>query len=230
MSGDAVNLEGRRALVTGANRGIGLEVVRLLAGLGMHVFLGARDPRAGEEAAAGVAGVVASVRLDVTDAAGVVAAATAIGTEGVDVVINNAAVNPRGTLGPEEIDLAWRTNVLGPARVTRAFLPPMRGRGWGRIVNVSTELAASSHERRDGGVYAVTKVALNALTRVSADELAGTGILVNAVSPGWCRTDMGGRGASRSARRGAQSVVWGVTLPDDGPSGGYFQDGGALPW
>ena len=96
-------------------------------------------------------------------------------------------------------------------------------------MNVSTELASNAHEQR-GGVYPVTKVAMNAMTRALSEDLGGTGILVNACSPGRCRTGMGGKSAPRSAAQGAASVVWGVTLPDDGPTGGFFQDGEPLPW
>ena len=225
------SLRGRRALVTGGNRGIGLEVVRLLGQLGLEVFLGSRDPDAGAVAAAalGLPGVT-PVRIDVADPASVTAARDALAPEGIDVLVNNAAINPRGQVTPEEVDRAWQVNTLGAWRVTQAFLPPMRERGWGRIVNVSSEVATNAHEQRGGGIYATTKIALNAMTRALAEDLAGTGILVNAISPGWCRSDMGGASAPRSAEEGAVSIVWGVMLPDDGPTGGYFQDGEPLPW
>ena len=224
-------LSGRRALVTGGNRGIGLEVVRLLRDLGLEVFLGTRDVGAGAEAAASLGSRgVTPVVIDVADPVSVRSARDGLAPEGVDVLVNNAAINPRGEVTPDEIARAWQVNALGTWRVTQAFLPPMRRRGWGRIVNVTTELAANAHEQRGGGIYAVTKVAINAMTRALDEDLEGTGILVNACSPGWCRSDMGGAGAPRSADEGAASIVWGVTLPDDGPSGGFFQDGEALPW
>jgi NAD(P)-dependent dehydrogenase (short-subunit alcohol dehydrogenase family) len=225
------DLIGKRALVTGGNRGIGLEVVRLLSGLGLEVFLGSRDLEAGSAAVAsiGLAGIL-PLRIDVADPAGVAAARDALAPQGVDVLINNAAINPRGRVTTEEVDLAWETNTLGTWRVTQAFLPPMRERGWGRIVHVSTEVAMNGRERRGGGVYRSTKVAMNDMTRALALDLDGTGILVNAISPGWCRSDMGGSGAPRSTEQGASSIVWGVTLPDDGPTGGFFQDGEPLPW
>jgi len=224
-------LRGKRALVTGGNRGIGLEVVRQLGELGIDVFLGTRDLAAGEAAAASL-GLpnVTSVRIDVADPASVDAARHALVPEGVDVLVNNAGIYPRQRATPEQIERAWQVNALGSWRVTQAFLPPMRERGWGRIVNVSTELAKYAHEQRGGGIYPVTKVVVNAMTRALAEDLAGTGILVNACSPGWCRSDMGGDDAPRSAAQGAASVVWGVTLPDDGPTGGYVQDGEPLPW
>lgn len=227
---DSPDLRGRRALVTGGNRGIGLEVVRLLADLGLEVFLGARDLGAGGTAAASLArSSVTPVRIDVADAASVRSARDELASEGVDVLINNAAINPRGDVGAAEIAESWQVNALGTWRVAQAFLPPMLERGWGRIVNVTSELATNAHESR-GGIYAVTKVVVNAMTRALAEDLEGTGVLVNACSPGWCRSDMGGDGAPRSPEQGAASIAWGVTLPDDGPSGGFFQDGDPLPW
>jgi NAD(P)-dependent dehydrogenase (short-subunit alcohol dehydrogenase family) len=224
-------LRGKRALVTGANRGIGLEVVRQLTELGMTVFLGTRDIASGEAAASslGLAGI-SPVRIDVADPASVIAARDELAPDGVDVLVNNAGIYPRRGATPERVEEAWQVNALGSWRVTQAFLPPMREHSWGRIVNVTTELATNAHDRRGGGVYPVTKVVVNAMTRALAEDLAGTGILVNACSPGWCRSDMGGDDAPRSAAQGAASIVWGVTLPDDGPSGGFFQDGQPLPW
>jgi NAD(P)-dependent dehydrogenase (short-subunit alcohol dehydrogenase family) len=217
--------------VTGGNRGIGLEVVRLLSELGLEVFLGARDVDAGAAAALSLGGAgIAPVRIDVADPESVASAREALAPQGIDVLVNNAAINPRGQVGPEEVDRAWQTNTLGTWRVTHAFLPEMLERGWGRIVNVSTEVATHGHAQRGGGVYRTTKVAMNDMTRALAEDLGGTGILVNAISPGWCRSDMGGSGAPRSAEQGAASIVWGVTLPDDGPTGGFFQDGEPLPW
>ncbi len=225
------DLEGKRALVTGGNRGIGLEVVRLLGGLGLEVFLGSRDRDAGAAAAASLKlPGITPIRVDVADPASVAAAGEDLAPEGVDVLVNNAGIYPRGQVSPDETAQAWQVNALGAWRVTQVFLPPMRERGWGRIVNVSTGLASNSHEQRGGGVYAVTKVAMNAMTRALAEDLSGTGILVNAISPGWCRSDMGGASAPRSAAQGAASIVWGVTLPEHGPSGGFFQDGDPLPW
>jgi NAD(P)-dependent dehydrogenase (short-subunit alcohol dehydrogenase family) len=224
-------LRGRRALVTGGNRGIGLEVVRQLGEMGLEVFVGSRDPDAGAKAAAslGLPGLTV-VAVDVADPASVAVARDSLMPEGVDVLVNNAAVNPHGAVTETEAEQVWQVNVFGVWRVTQAFLPPMLERGWGRVVNVSTEVATSAHVSRDGGIYRTTKIAMNALTRALAEDLAGKGILVNAISPGWCRSDMGGSSAPRSASQGAASIVWGVTIPDDGPSGGYFQDGESLPW
>jgi NAD(P)-dependent dehydrogenase (short-subunit alcohol dehydrogenase family) len=223
------DVRGRRALVTGGNRGIGLAVVRMLADLGLEVLLGCRDIEAGAAVAASVGSRVTPVRIDVTDRASVRSAGDELAPDGVDVLVNNAGINPRGSVSAEQVDLTWQTNTLGTWRVTQAFLPPMRERRWGRIVNVSSEVATDGHETR-GGIYRATKVAMNAMTRALAEDLTGTGILVNAISPGWCRSDMGGAGAPRTAEQGASSIVWGVTLADGGPTGGYFQDGAPLPW
>jgi len=224
-------LRGKRALVTGGNRGIGLEVVRLLGECGMSVFLGTRDLEAGRIAASAPdLAEVRPLRIDVADPGSVAAARDELAPAGVDVLVNNAGINPRHGVTSEQVEAAWQVNALGSWRVTQAFLPPMRERGWGRIVNVSTELATNAHEGRAGGIYPVTKIVVNAMTRALAEDLAGTGILVNAVSPGWCRSDMGGNSAPRSAAQGAASIVWGVTISDDGPNGGFFQDGEPLPW
>lgn len=228
---DREELRRRRALVTGGNRGIGLEVVRQLGELGLEVFLGSRDPDAGAAIAASLGpSNVTVVRIDVADADSVASARDLLAPDGVDVLVNNAAINPRGSVTTAEAEDAWQVNALGAWRVTQAFLPPMRERGWGRIVNVSTGMATNSHESGGGGIYRTTKVAMNAMTRALAEDVAGSGILVNAISPGWCRSDMGGASAPRSAAQGAASIVWGVTLPDDGPTGGFFQDGEPLPW
>jgi NAD(P)-dependent dehydrogenase (short-subunit alcohol dehydrogenase family) len=204
-------------------------VVRMLADLGLEVLLGCRDIEAGAAVAASVGSRVTPVRIDVTDRASVRSAGDELAPDGVDVLVNNAGINPRGSVSAEQVDLTWQTNTLGTWRVTQAFLPPMRERRWGRIVNVSSEVATDGHESR-GGIYRATKVAMNAMTRALAEDLTGTGILVNAISPGWCRSDMGGAGAPRTAEQGASSIVWGVTLADGGPTGGYFQDGAPLPW
>jgi NAD(P)-dependent dehydrogenase (short-subunit alcohol dehydrogenase family) len=226
------------ALVSGANRGIGLEVAAALAREdGMTVLLGARDPAAGERAAAPLRNEgldVRPVRLDVTDQASVDALAPVLDDLGrLDVLVNNAGVYPGGRaseLDPEVADETWRVNALGPWRLARLAIPYMRRRGSGRIVNVSSEAGSLASMSAFMPAYNVSKAALNALTRVLADELRGTGILVNAVCPGWVATDMGGASAPRSVAEGAASVLWAVRLADDGPSGGFFRDGRPVPW
>jgi NAD(P)-dependent dehydrogenase (short-subunit alcohol dehydrogenase family) len=225
----------RTALVTGANRGIGLAVARGLGERGFRVLAGARDPERGEQAAAALrdAGHDArAVVLDVTDAASVASALAA--AEGrLDVLVNNAGFYPGSRAS--ELDLAvaeetWQINALGAWRVAQGAIALMRAGGWGRIVNVSSEAGSLASMGASMPAYNVSKAALNAITRVLAADLRGSGILVNAACPGWVRTDMGGPGATRSPEEGAASVLWGVDLPDDGPTGGFFRDGRPLPW
>ena len=225
-------LAGRVAVVTGALGLLGREHCRALADAGARVVLTDLDGAACARVAGEYGPDALGIGADITSEPSVQALRDRVlATAGrIDVLVNNAAINPRGNVDADEIERAWQTNLLGAWRTIQAFLPPMRERGWGRIVNVSTELATRAHEQRGGGVYAATKIALNAMTRALAEDLAGSGILVNACSPGWCRTDMGGEGAPRSAEQGAASIAWGVTLPNDGPSGGFFQDGEPLPF
>ena len=227
------------ALVTGANRGIGFEVCRQLAQAGMRVLLGARDPARGEPAAAALAGEgldVRAVRLDIADPASVQALARDLAASGaVDVLVNNAGVDYDTDQTALSADLArvrrsFEANLLGAWAMVQAFAPEMRRRGWGRIVNVSSG-AGSLAGMGQGGPpgYSLSKAALNALTRLLAAELAGTGVLVNSVCPGWVATDMGGSGG-RPVREGAASVCWAVLLPDSEPTGGSFRDGKPVPW
>jgi NAD(P)-dependent dehydrogenase (short-subunit alcohol dehydrogenase family) len=218
----------RTALVSGANRGIGLEVARGLGQRGHTVLLGARDLARGEEAAAQLRGEgldVRALRLDVT-----------VGPDGpldVDVLVNNAGIYPGGRASDLDLEVAeasWQVNALGAWRLAQAAIPNMRGQGWGRIVNVSSAAGSLSTMDASMPAYNVAKAALNAITRVLAADLRGTGILVNATCPGWVRTDMGGPAAPRSVAEGAASVLWAVDLPDDGPTGGFFRDGRPLPW
>jgi NAD(P)-dependent dehydrogenase (short-subunit alcohol dehydrogenase family) len=121
------------------------------------------------------------------------------------------------------------TNLLGAWRTCQRSVPLMRRNAWGRIVNVSSEGGSLASMGGGTPAYSVSKAAMNALTRVLAGELRGSGVLVNAVCPGWVATDMGGPGG-RPVRSGAASVMWAVLLDDDGPSGGFFRDGRPLPW
>ena len=220
----------RVALVTGANRGIGLQVARELAAHGFDVLLGARDLAAGAAAAAEIGGSARAVALDVTDQDSVDAAVT--GLDRLDVLVNNAGVIPghssASAMDPGEADRAWQANALGAWRLAVAAIPLMRGQG--RIVNVSSEAGSLASMSTYAPAYSVSKAAMNAVTRVLAADLAGTGILVNSVCPGWVRTDMGGASASRSVQEGAASVLWGALLEDDGPTGGFFRDGRPVPW
>ena len=229
----------RIALVTGANRGIGFEVCRQLAGKGFIVLLTARDARKAKAAADALnrAGRVESLALDVDDADSIAKAAAEVAGqyERLDVLINNAGINYDTWETVENADIdgtvmeTITTNLLGPWRVCQAFLPLLRRSKSARIVNVSSESGSLSEMGAGPPAYQVTKAALNALTRTLAGELRGSHILVNSVCPGWVATDMGGTGG-RPVAEGAAGIVWAATLPDDGPSGGFFRDGKPLPW
>ena len=222
------------ALVTGANRGIGLEVCRQLAEASFDVVLGARVLDKGEQAASALRAQGLSVtarQLDVSDEASVAAARDWLEAErGVlDVLVNNAATNYDTWQDVLTADLATvaetlDTNTLGPWRTTLAFLPLLRRSDHPRVVNVSS--AAGAWDAMTGGTpaYSLSKLALNGLTRMLASRLRADRILVNAVCPGWVATDMGGSGG-RPIPEGAASVVWAALLPDDGPSGGFYRDG-----
>ncbi|MFD5716734.1 SDR family NAD(P)-dependent oxidoreductase [Streptomyces sp. NPDC127036] len=221
------------ALVTGANRGIGREVARRLAAEGHTVYLTARSAKGAADAAAAIGGRdVRPLRLDVTSDDDVTAAARDIGA--LDVLINNAAITYDTWQRAVSADLdvvreAAETNLYGPWRLTRALLPHLRASAHPRVVNVSSEAASLTSMGGGTPAYAASKVALNALTRMFAAELRSDGILVNAVCPGWVATDMGGAGG-RPVEEGAAGVLWAATLPDDGPTGGFFRDGRPLPW
>ena len=224
----------RVCVVTGANRGIGLEVARQLAAAGDTVVLTARDEGKARAAAAGIGGQVVARRLDVADESSPAELARdlekAYGR--VDVLVNNAAIHYDTWQHASDADLgvveeALATNLLGAWRVTLALLPLLRASAHGRIVNVSSEVGSLASMGGGTPAYTVSKTALNALTKMLAAELPG--ILVNSVCPGWVATDMGGPGG-RPVAEGAGSVVWAADLPDDGPTGGFFRDGRPLPW
>jgi len=229
----------RIALVTGANRGIGFEVCRQLASEGFVVVLTARSDVNARTAAGKLAkaGRVEPLSLDVADPSSIKKAAAEVASryEYLDVLVNNAGINYDTWENVENADIdgtvmeTITTNLLGPWRVCQAFLPLLRKSRSARIVNVSSESGSLADMGAGPPAYQVTKAGLNALTRTLAGELHGTGILVNAVCPGWVATDMGGSGGG-PVSKGAASVVWAATLPDDGPSGGFFRDGNPLPW
>jgi NAD(P)-dependent dehydrogenase (short-subunit alcohol dehydrogenase family) len=229
------------ALVTGGNRGLGYETSRQLAELGLKVLLGARDFSKGKSAANQLnekEGLdVMFYQLDVSDQNSISNVIKEVDKEfgRLDVLVNNAAILYDTWQNAVNADLevvndALRTNLFGPWKLSQVFIPMMKSNRYGRIVNVSS-LAASLQYTNYGGTpaYNISKAALNMLTRKLAAELVNTGILVNSVDPGWVATDMGGQGG-RPVQEGAKGIVWAATLPDDGPSGGFFCDSKPVPW
>ena len=230
----------RVALVTGANRGIGLEICRQLGAAGCAVVLTARDAARGETAAAGLRQEGLDVRchaLDVTapEDARRVAAAVDAELGRLDALVNNAAVALDGDDRLESLDLevmrrTLEANLLGALGCCQAFLPLMRRQRYGRIVNVSSGRGSFSKLAAGGPCYRVSKTALNALTVILADEVREENILVNAMTPGWVRTRLGGPRAPRSTAEGAAAAVWLAMLPDDGPRARFYRDREEFPW
>lgn len=225
-------------LVTGANRGIGKEVVRQLAGQGHTVLLSARSSEKAERAHQELDGLdnIVPVVLNVTDQADVDRLATNVDQQygRLDVLINNAAIHYDSWQRVSNANLntvaeAIDTNLYGPWRLTLAFLELLRRSERGRIVNVSSGAGALSSMTGGTPAYCMSKIGLNALTMMFSNELKRDGILVNAVCPGWVATDMGG-GGGRPVEDGAEGIVWAATLPDDGPTGGFFRDGKRIDW
>jgi NAD(P)-dependent dehydrogenase (short-subunit alcohol dehydrogenase family) len=229
---------GRVALVSGGNRGIGLEIVRQLAERGLTVVLGSRDGEQGRAAAAErLSGGVVVRQLDVADPESVDRLSRSVAGEfgRLDVLVNNAGItNDEGQRGVdadlERVREALETNLFGAWRLCEVAIPFMQRHGYGRIVNISTGMAALEDMGGGSPGYRVSKTGLNALTRILASELRGSGILVNSVCPGWVQTDMGGSRAPRPVEEGAEGAVWAATLPNNGPTGGFFRDRRQIPW
>ena len=228
------------ALVTGANKGIGKEICRQLAVRGIYVFLTARDTHRGEKAEEELSQNFAQIQflqMDITDPQSISAAQTEVEKRfgRLDILINNAAILQKGDLNiantsPEIVRSTLETNLIGSFQVTQAFLPLLKKSGSGRIVNISSGMGALNGMGSGNPAYRISKTALNAMTRILASELRSSTILVNSVSPGWVRTDMGGVNASRPVEKGAETAVWLALLPNNGPSGRFFLDKHEIPW
>jgi NAD(P)-dependent dehydrogenase (short-subunit alcohol dehydrogenase family) len=217
------------ALVTGANKGIGLEIVKQLIARGMTVYLAARNPDKGAKAAADTG--ARFVQLDVTDPASVRKAAD--GIEELDVLVNNAGITG-GSPGPEKVKEVFDTNVFGVITVTDTFLPLLRKSPHPRIVNMSSSVGTLTgmidSPMMVSFAYVPSKTALNAVTVQYAKSLRDTNVKVNAACPGYCATDLNNHSGYRTAAQGANIAVELATLGDDGPSGGFYDDNGVVNW
>jgi NAD(P)-dependent dehydrogenase (short-subunit alcohol dehydrogenase family) len=239
------------ALITGANKGIGLETARQLAAQGIHVIIGARDAAKGEAAAQllQAEGHKADfIALDVSNEASIKQAAQTVTDRysNLDILVNNAGINPeypQGVFTFEQMSLElmmqiYQTNVFGPFLMIREFLPLLRKSAAGRIVNTSSSggsltdqsNSASPYYAVNTAGYNSSKTALNALTVQLAKQLAGSNIKVNSACPGWVQTDMGSAAAHRTVQEGARIIIQLATLPNDGPNGGFFNEDGAINW
>ncbi len=236
------------ALVTGANKGIGFEVARGLGKAGMTVLLGARDAARGAESAAKLRGEGLDVReiaIDLGDEATIGAAAGKIEAEvgHLDVLVNNAGITSPGDGPPSKTDLAavrstFETNFFATIAVTQAMLPLLRKAPSARVVNVSSGLGSLALNSDPASPYAEVKIlgynaskaALNMMTIQLAYELRDTGIKVNAADPGYTATDLNGHSGPQTVEEGAEETIRLALLPDDGPTGGYFDRHGVVPW
>jgi NAD(P)-dependent dehydrogenase (short-subunit alcohol dehydrogenase family) len=226
----------RVAVVTGAARGLGRETVRQLRAEGWTVVAACRDGADAERVARETGALPAA--LDVTDADAARALADRLGREPgrLDALVNNAGTifDDEGasvlSVDPEVLLRSVDNNTLGALRVTQALAPLLLASGGGSVVNVSSGMGAVSDMGGGYPGYRLSKAALNALTRVLHAELSGRGVRVNAVCPGWVRTDMGGAHAPRAVEEGARGIVWAATLGPGGPSGGFFRDGRPIPF
>jgi NAD(P)-dependent dehydrogenase (short-subunit alcohol dehydrogenase family) len=239
--------QGDIALVSGANKGIGYEIARGLGAKKITVLVGARDEARGQAAVDKLKAEGSDARfvqLDVTDGGTIQRAAEWIEREfgRLDILVNNAGIGEWG-VKPSDADLGkvreiYETNLFGPMAMSQAMLPLLRKSKHGRIVNVSSSLGSMTlASQRNSAMaqfvvlgYNTSKSALNSMTVQFANELQDTPIKVNAVCPGYCATDINGNSGPRTAAQGAVAAIQYATIGDDGPTGGYFNDEGRVPW
>lgn len=222
------------ALVTGANRGIGLAVAQALAGQAISVIVGSRSLADGEAAAAQIGDSASALALDLASPGSIESALAELDRRGIaiDILVNNAGIYRHGSGldGPAEaLRESTEVHLFGPALLCRAVVPGMIARGYGRVVNVSSGYGSFAEGLHGDFAYAISKAALNAMTVKLAGEVRGD-VKVNVACPGWVRTRMGGENAARSVEQGADTIIWLATLPADGPNGGFFRNRKQIAW
>lgn len=215
------------ALVTGGNRGIGFAIAKGLTARGIAVTIGSRDAEAGQQAATQIG--CKSVHLDLADPDTYFAAVTQTG--GYDILVNNAGIlNDVSLLSPDsDFAEAMEVMVSAPLDLIRLCVPHWQDTGWARIVNLSSGWGSFAEGLQGPGAYGVAKAALNALTKALTRDLP-SGVKINAMCPGWVHTRMGGEAAPRTPDEGADTAIWLATLPNDGPTGGFFRDRKPISW
>jgi NAD(P)-dependent dehydrogenase (short-subunit alcohol dehydrogenase family) len=225
------------ALVTGANKGIGLEIVRQLAARQWQVFLTGRALASVTQAASNLSPSVTPVALDVTSPSSIQAAVKTVSTvaDHLDVLINNAGIleeddGPIFELPAERLRRMFETNTIGPLLVTQAFLPLLRNSPAGRIINVSSGAGQLTDMGTWAPAYSISKTALNGVTGQFAAALKDSNIAVNAMCPGWVKTEMGGSEAPRSVEEGADTIVWLATTAPQSMTGLFIRDRKSIPW
>jgi NAD(P)-dependent dehydrogenase (short-subunit alcohol dehydrogenase family) len=230
----------RIVLITGANRGIGVETAQQLARRGFHVIIAARDEASGRQAARAItadSGTATFLPLDVSSSDSIRAAAREFSrvADHLDVLMNNAGIYPdKGltilTLSRDRLDATFQTNTFGPLEVTQAFLPFLRKAAAARVINVSSGYGQLDGMSPDVPSYCLSKLTLNGVTLLLARALRSDGIAVNSMCPGWVRTDMGGPNADRSVAEGADTAVWLADEAPHGLTGKFFRDRQEIPW
>jgi NAD(P)-dependent dehydrogenase (short-subunit alcohol dehydrogenase family) len=227
----------KTALVTGANKGIGYEIVRQLLAKDFRVFLTARKTSAGKKAASSLQGDVQLLQMDISDDPSIETAAKAYGEQSdrLDVLINNAAIYPDEnldilTISRDQLVKTFQTNTFGPVRVTQAFLPFLRKSSAPRMINISSGYGATDGLSHQVPSYCLSKLTLNGVTIMLHQALHSEGVAVYVMCPGWVRTDMGGANATRSVEEGADTAVWLATAAPLTLSGSFFRDRKTIAW
>ena len=232
--------ENKIALVTGGNRGIGLEICRQLVQENIFVILTARSESKGKEACKSLKESESKIifhQLEMTDVNSIINIVEFVKSKfgRLDILINNAGILIDENQSALKVSMniikeTFETNLIGPYKLIQSFIPLMKQNNYGRIINVSSGMGSFAEMGSGYAGYRISKTALNAMTKILANELAGSNILINSMSPGWVKTDMGGPNADRTVQEGADTAIWLSILPNGGPSGKFYRDKKVIDW